>query len=47
MGVAYHVDRNAIDEDREVCPVIRVETAKKHLIRFAAAVVLADNQTWR
>ena len=45
VRMAHHVHRNAIDENREVGAVVRVETAKQNLIGFAAAVMLADDQT--
>jgi hypothetical protein len=47
VRVAYHVDRNAIDENGEVAAMIRIETTKEDLIRFAAAVMLPDNQSRR
>jgi hypothetical protein len=43
MRVAHHVYRDAIDENREVRAVIRVEAAKHNLVGFAPAVMLADN----
>ena len=45
MRVADHVDRYTIDEDGEVGAVVRVEPTEKNLVGFAAAVMLADNQS--
>jgi hypothetical protein len=44
MGMANYVDRNTVDEDREVGAVIGVEAPEKNLIGFAATVMLPDNQ---
>ena len=45
MGMADHVYRDAVNEDREVGAVVRIETAKEDLIGFAAAMMLADDQS--
>jgi len=45
--VAHHVDGNAVDENSEIGAVVGIEAAKKNLIRFAAAVMLADDQPRR
>ena len=46
VGMAHHVHRDAVDEDREVRAMIRVEATEKNLIRLAAAVVLPQDQAW-
>ena len=44
MSMAHHVDRDAVDKNREVSAVVGVESAKKNLIGFAAAVMLSNEQ---
>ena len=47
VGMADHVYRDAVNEDREVGAVVRIETAKQDLVGFAAAMMLADDQSRR
>ena len=43
--MGHHVDRKAIDGDRDVGAVIRVEAAQEDLFGFAATGVLCDDET--
>ena len=45
VGMADHIYRYAVDEDRKVGAVVRIETAKEDLIGFPAAMMLADDQS--
>jgi len=44
VGVAAQIDGQAIDEDREIGPVIGVESTDQVLFGLAASLVLIDDQ---
>ena len=44
VGVAAEVDREPVDEERDVGAVIGVEAAQEVLLRLAAALMLADDE---
>ena len=43
VAVGAHVDWHAVDPGGEVRPVIQIESAQEHLVRFARAAVLGDD----
>ena len=45
VGVSAHVDRHAVDVDRQVGAVIQVVATQEILVGFTFAAVLRDNQT--
>jgi hypothetical protein len=45
VRAAHHVHRDAVDENGKVRPVVGIKTAKSNLVGFAAAVMLADDQS--
>ena len=44
VGVGAHVDRHAVDRDRQIRAVVQIKAAQKILVGFALAAVLGDDQ---
>ena len=44
MTVAAQIDGHAVDRSGEVGPVIQIEAAQEHLVRFTRAAVLRHDQ---
>jgi hypothetical protein len=47
VSMAHHINRDAVHKNGKVRAVVGVKTAKENLIRFAAAMMLAENQARR
>ena len=45
VGMADHIYRYTVDGNREICAVVRIETAEEDLIGFPSAMMLADDQS--
>ena len=46
MAMGAHIERHAVEIEREVGAVIEVEAAQEILVGFAVAAVLRDDKTW-